>query len=70
MKTLQVKGFQTTEFENITGKGLKAELNGSEVLAGNLALIESFGIDVDDETVDKYHELESLSKTIIFIAEA
>ena len=68
-KELGLELNQTTGFENITGKGLKAELNGSEVLAGNLALIESFGIDVDDETVDKYHELESLSKTIIFVAE-
>ncbi len=60
---------QTTDFENITGKGLKAKLNGSEVLAGNLALMQSNGIDVSDELVGKYHELEGLSKTIIFLAE-
>ena len=59
----------TSEFENVTGKGLKAVLNGSEVLAGNLALMQANDIDVSSEAVDKYHELESQSKTIIFIAQ-
>ena len=68
-KELDVDLDSTSSFENVTGKGLRAELNGSEVLAGNLALIETSGIEVPNETVDKYHELESLSKTIIFIAE-
>ena len=60
---------QTSEFENVTGKGLKADLNSSEVLAGNLALMESFDVSVSDEAVGKYHELENLSKTIIFLAQ-
>ena len=60
---------QTTEFENITGKGLKAKLNGRDVFAGNLALMQANEIDVSSELVDKYHELEKLSKTIIFLAQ-
>lgn len=68
-KELNVDLDSTSSFENVTGKGLRAELNGSEVLAGNLALMETSGIDVPNETVDKYHELENLSKTIIFIAQ-
>ena len=67
-KELGIELDQTSSFENVTGKGLKAELNGSVVLAGNLALMESQNIDVSDELVDKYHERESLSKTIIFLA--
>ena len=59
----------TASFENVTGKGLKAELNGSSVFAGNLALMNANEIDVSSHAVDKYHELESLSKTIIFIAQ-
>ena len=59
----------TSEFENITGKGLKATLNGSEVLAGNLSLMQSGDVSVSSDLVDKYHELEALSKTIIFIAQ-
>ena len=67
-KELSIELNQTSSFENVTGKGLKAEINGSVVLAGNLALMKSQNIDVSEELVDKYHELESLSKTIIFLA--
>ena len=59
----------TTEFENVTGKGLKAKLNDSDVFAGNLSLMQANDIDVSKEAVDKYHELEKLSKTIIFLAQ-
>ena len=59
----------TTEFENVTGKGLKAKLNDSDVFAGNLSLMQANDIDVSNEAVDKYHELEKLSKTIIFLAQ-
>jgi Cu+-exporting ATPase len=68
-KELNLDLDQTSEFENVTGKGLKADLNSSEVLAGNLALMESFDVSVSDEAVGKYHELEKLSKTIIFLAQ-
>ena len=67
-KELNVDLDSTSDFENVTGKGLRAQLNGSEVLAGNLTLMQDSDINVPSEAVDKYHELESLSKTIIFIA--
>ena len=60
---------QTNEFENVTGKGLKAKLNNNDIFAGNLALMQDNDIEVSDELVGKYHELERLSKTIIFIAQ-
>ncbi|WP_298499898.1 heavy metal translocating P-type ATPase [uncultured Methanobrevibacter sp.] len=68
-KEMNVEFDSTSTFENVTGKGLKAELNGSEVFAGNLALMQANDIDIPSEVVDKYHELESLSKTIIFLAQ-
>ena len=57
-----------SEFENVTGKGLKAKLDDSDVFAGNLSLMQANEIDVSVELVEKYHELEKLSKTIIFLA--
>lgn len=68
-KELNIDLDSTSEFENITGKGLRATLEGSEVLAGNLALMQSGDVEVSGELVGKYHELEALSKTIIFIAQ-
>ena len=67
-KELNLELDQTTEFENVTGKGLKAKLDGNDVFAGNLALMRANEIDISQELVDTYHELESQSKTIIFLA--
>ncbi|MDO5859385.1 heavy metal translocating P-type ATPase [Methanobrevibacter sp.] len=68
-KELSIDLYSTSDFENVTGKGLKAILNGSEVLAGNLALMESEKVNVGSDLIDRYHELEKLSKTIIFLAQ-
>ncbi|MGX8694386.1 MAG: heavy metal translocating P-type ATPase [Methanobrevibacter sp.] len=68
-KELGMELDQTSEFENVTGKGLKAIFNGSEVLAGNLNLMQAEGVDVSDDLIDKYYELEKQSKTIIFLAQ-
>ena len=68
-KELSIDLYSTSDFENVTGKGLKAILNGSEVLAGNLALMESEKVNVGSDLIDRYHELEKFSKTIIFLAQ-
>ena len=67
-KDLSIDLYSSSDFENITGKGLKAVIEGKEVLAGNLALMQSQGVDVSEDLADKYHELEQQSKTIIFLA--
>ena len=67
-KELNIDLVQTSSFENVTGKGLMASVGGSEILAGNLALMEANGIDVSEDLIGRYHDLEKLSKTIIFIA--
>ena len=67
-RDMNIEPDRTGAFENVTGKGLKAEVNSKEVLAGNLALMESEDVDVSQDLIDKYHELEKLSKTIIFLA--
>ena len=67
-KECNLQLYPSDNFESITGKGLKAKINRKDVFAGNLALMESENIDIDSQLVDKYHELESQSKTIIFVA--
>ncbi len=67
-KEMGLKLNNTDEFENVPGKGIKATVNDSEVLAGNLALMKACNVEVSGEILDKCHELEALSKTIVIIA--
>ena len=59
-------------FENITGKGLKANVsidgNNSHVLAGNLKLMELEGISVSDDVLNKFNAFVSEAKTTIAMA--
>lgn len=58
---------QTSSFENITGKGLKAQVDDKDVLAGNKKLLESQDIEIPQSVLEEYGRLEDLSKTIILI---
>lgn len=58
---------QTSSFENITGKGLKAQVNDKDILAGNKKLLESQDIEIPQSVLEEYGRLEDLSKTIILI---
>ena len=51
---------QTSSFENITGKGLKAQVNDKK-------LLESQDIEIPQSVLEEYGRLEDLSKTIILI---
>lgn len=58
---------QTSSFENITGKGLKAQVDDKDILAGNKKLLESQDIEIPQSVLEEYGRLEDLSKTIILI---
>ena len=58
----------TVDFENVTGKGIKAVIDEKTVLAGNKSLMKSSGIDLSDDVLKSYDELENQSKTIILLA--
>ena len=58
----------TVDFENVTGKGIKAVIDGKTVLAGNKSLMESNDINLSDDVLKSYNELETQSKTIILLA--
>lgn len=45
----QAKGIKTDGLEEISGHGLKGNIDGEELLAGNVKLMEKFNIDVPDE---------------------
>ncbi len=60
-------------FENITGKGLKGEINGKTILAGNKSLLEMENIQNTENIVtysnaqEKYNEFIDQGKTAIFL---
>ena len=66
---LNIDLLPTSKVENIPGMGFKAQLNSSEVLVGNFALMETFDVNVLNEALNNYHNLEKRSKTTIFIAQ-
>ncbi|MBO7241715.1 MAG: copper-translocating P-type ATPase, partial [Methanobrevibacter sp.] len=63
---------EVDDFENITGKGLKAKVNVDgemkTVLAGNLKLMETEGIDLNDEVLSSFDAFVSEAKTTIVMA--
>ncbi len=59
---------QVSNFENITGKGLKAEIDNEVILAGNRNLLEYNDIVISDEILSQYDSLLNESKTVIFLA--
>lgn len=60
--------FQVENFENITGKGLKGELNGKTILTGNLNLLESQNIDISNDILENYNKLINENKTGILLS--
>ncbi len=55
-------------FENIAGKGLKAELNGSVLLLGNQALLELFDVNIPQAAAEHAAQQQGFAKTVSFLA--
>jgi Cu+-exporting ATPase len=59
--------FPVDAFENFPGLGVRAEVQGREVLLGNRALMESRGISLG-EWLDRASTLFSRGRTVVFLA--
>ncbi len=69
VKNAEEKGLAlvgATKFEALTGRGIRVELDGKEVLVGNLKLMTEENIDIKDFN-DKAQNLASDGKTPMFI---
>ncbi|KZX14777.1 copper-exporting P-type ATPase A [Methanobrevibacter cuticularis] len=70
---LSIDLIKISDFENVTGKGLKGTINNKNILVGNKALLEEEGIFESEDTnisfnaLEKYDELTKQSKTAIFL---
>ncbi|KJD45446.1 heavy metal translocating P-type ATPase [Paenibacillus terrae] len=59
---------EPTDFENIPGYGVKAHVEGKQVLAGTRRLMSREGIAIADSAEQHMHELENAGKTAMLIA--
>ncbi len=54
-------------FEAISGKGIRANVDGKEVIIGTQQLFEEQGITVNNEAVDQLQKLENEAKTTVLV---
>ncbi len=63
-----ISDFEKVEdFENISGKGVKAHVNGHMVLLGNEALLNQFDITVPASLVEKVNENRRKARTVSYL---
>lgn len=59
---------KTANFENIAGKGVKAEINGETVFLGNEGLLTQFGIEVPESLKNKVIANQDKARTVSYLA--
>jgi Cu+-exporting ATPase len=55
------------QFESITGKGVRGDIDGQRIVLGSQALIESLGMDLG-QLVDRAETLRAEGQTVMFVA--
>jgi Cu+-exporting ATPase len=59
---------ESTDFDTFGGKGVKATVNGKEVLVGNRALLKEVKININNVIEEKILQVENEGKTAILVA--
>lgn len=67
-KEKNISMVQIDQFESVTGKGVKAVMNGKKVVIGNEKLLEAETISTDSELLSLAKEEQSKGKTVPFVA--
>ena len=65
-KELGVGRSEATDFENLPGRGVKAQVEGSEVLLGNRRLMEEYGVSLGQLEAD-VQRLEEDGRTVMIV---
>jgi len=66
-KKKDIKSLKTTDYQSMTGKGLKAKVEGRDISIVSPGYMRSENISFDDE---KYEKLAQEGKTVVFVLEA
>ncbi|MFQ5800935.1 MAG: heavy metal translocating P-type ATPase, partial [Candidatus Hydrothermarchaeales archaeon] len=64
----RVKIVEPDKFEAITGKGVKARVNGEDIAIGNRTLMKEVGSAVSDESEEELQRLEGEAKTAVLVS--
>ncbi|MBV8100544.1 MAG: copper-translocating P-type ATPase [Verrucomicrobia bacterium] len=59
---------EATEFQSITGAGIKGFVDGREVLAGNRDFLQSNRVTISTELTEKADELSNQARSIVWVA--
>jgi len=65
-KNLQV--YKTEKFINDEGMGIRAQIDGKDILAGNRALLSGAGIEIERDIENKLEYLENSGKTVVIVS--
>lgn len=68
-KEENIKPEKTENFENISGKGVKGNINGKTVYVGNESLLTSHHISISENLKRKAAEVQAKAQTISYVAE-
>jgi Cu+-exporting ATPase len=64
---LNLNLLKSEKFENVTGKGIKGNINNKSIIAGNLRFLNDEKIDIMPDVWDTYIKLINENKTVIFL---
>lgn len=68
-KSKNISAEKVSQFENISGKGVKGNINGKTVYLGNENLLNSYQISISENLKQKALEVQSKAHTISYVAE-
>ena len=57
-----------TEFESLTGRGVRGRIDGTDVLVGNETLLHEAGIELGGDAADRAESLRARGETVMWVA--
>lgn len=67
-KTQNIQALKASNFESVTGKGVKALVDDKIVVLGNKKLMQAEGVNISDELLKSAQEQQKLGKTVPYLA--
>ncbi|NLW72269.1 MAG: copper-translocating P-type ATPase [Chloroflexi bacterium] len=60
--------YEVSEFKSAAGKGLRATVDGKQILIGNQRFLNTYEVELTDAAIERKNSLEAQAKTVILIA--